>query len=176
MPKRPTPCPSRKSVNSQEDLIAKNIFFPRASRGVSFFFPSPTLSEKPSEAPSFFVFPECIFFLSASRGVFPNAGLSHHVSLLKNMFFPALRAVYVFSLDASFLTNKMVLPGLPHKQICSTWSSPRRKLLYQGFPANRSCLPELPHEQHYSTWVSPRTELSVANLFVEVILFVGKPK
>ena len=116
------------------------------------------------------------FFLRASRGVFPNAGLSHHVSLLKTIFFPALRAVYVFSLDASFLTNKMALPGLPHKQICSTWSSPRRELLYQGFPANRSCLPELPHEQNYSTWVSPRTELSVANLFVEVILFVGKPK
>jgi hypothetical protein len=119
------------------------------------------------------------FFLSASRGVFPNAGLSHHVSLLKTIFLyfsPALRAVYVFSPDASFLTNKMALRGLPHKQICSTWSSPRRELLYQGFPANRSCLPELPHEQNYFTWVSPQTELSVANLFVEVILFVGKPK
>ena len=141
VPKRPTPCSSRKSVNSQEDLIAKNMFF-----------------------------------LRASREVFPHAGLSHHVSLLKTIVFPAIRAVYVFSIDASFLTNKMALPGLPHKQICSTWSSPRRELLYQDFPANRSCLPELPHEQNYSTWVSPRTELSVANLLVEVILFVGKPK
>ena len=61
VPKRPTPCPNRKSVNSQEELMAKLIFFSRASRGVSLLFPSPGLSEKPSEDPSF-GFPRTHFF------------------------------------------------------------------------------------------------------------------
>ena len=81
------------------------------------------------------------FFLSASRGVFPNAGLSQHVSLLKTIFLPALRAVYVFSLGASFLTNKMPLPG----------ASPQTDLFYLVSPTKRIALPGLPREQILST-------------------------
>ena len=152
VPKRPTPCPKRKSGNSQEELIAKLIFFSRASRGVSLFCPRPGLSSP----------------MKAFPIMCPG---------LKLYFFPALRAGDVFlAPDASFPTTRMPLPGLPHEQICSTWASSRTELLYLGLPTNRSCLPELPHEQNNFTWGSPRTELQVANLFLEVILFVGKPR
>ena len=175
MPKRPTPCPSRKSVNSQEELIAKNLFFPALrAESLCFFLVQPC--PRNLQRPPVFVSSQNAFFSALRAESSPMQAFPIMCPCLKPFFFPALRAVYVFSLDASFLTNKMALPGLPHKQICSTWSPPRRELLYQGFPANRSCLPELPHEQNYSTWVSPRTELSAANLLVEVILFVGEPK
>ena len=122
VPKRPTPCPNRKFVNSQEELIAKLIFFPSLrSESLCFFLVQacPRSLQRPH-----FLFSQNVFFLCASRGVFPNEGLSHHVSRLKTFFFPALRAVYVFfSPDASFPTNRMALPGLPHEQICSTWAS-----------------------------------------------------
>ena len=163
-------------MNSQEELIAKLIFFP-ALRAESLCFFLVQACPRSLQRPHLFLFSQNAFFLCASRGVFPNEGLSHHVSRLKTVFFPcASRGVCFFSPDASFPTNRMALPGLPHEQICSTWASSRTQLFYLGFPTNRSCLPELPHEQNYSTWVSPRTELQVANLFLEVILFVGKPR
>ena len=136
MPKRPTPCPRIKSVNSQEELIAKLIFLSRASRGVSFLFPSPGLSQND-------------FFLCASRGVFPNEGLSHHVSRLKTVFFPrASRGVCFFFhqmqasprtewLSLGFPTNRFALPGLPHEQNCSTWASPRTDPVCLSSPTNR---------------------------------------
>jgi hypothetical protein len=102
------------------------------------------------------------------------------VSRLKTVFFSPRFARCMFFLWFTRCKlpheTEIALPGLPHEQICSTWASPRTELLYLGFPTNRSCLPELPHEQNYSTGVSPRTELQVANLFLEVILFVGKPR
>ena len=140
VPKRPTPCPSRKSVNSQEDLIAKNIFFPRASRGVSFFFlvqPCPRSLQRPPV----FVSSQNAFFLSASRGVFPNAGLSHHVSLLKTIFFSrASRGVCFFTRCK-----------LPHEQNGSPRASPQTDLFYLVFPTKRIALPGLPREQILST-------------------------
>ena len=156
MPKRPTPCPKRKSVNSQEELMAKLIFFSRASRGVSLLFPSPGLSEKPSEDPSF-GFPSKFFFSALRAESSPMKAFPIMCPGLKPIF--SLRFArcmfFFFSPDASFPTNRMVLPGLPHEQICSTWASERTELLYLGFPTNRSCLPELPHEQNYSIWASP---------------------
>ena len=146
MQKRPTPCPKRKSVNSQEELIAKLIFSSRASRGVSLFFPSPGLSEKPSEA-TFCLFSQNAFFVCASRGVFPNEGLSHHVSRLQTVFFPrASRGVCFFcgSPDASFPTKQNGSPWAPRTELLYSprtdpvyLSSPRTELLYWGVPTNR---------------------------------------
>jgi len=88
-------------------------------------------------------------FLGASRGVFPNAGLSHHVSLLKTIFFSrASRGVCFFTRCK-----------LPHEQNGSPRASPQTDLLYLVFPTKRIALPGLPREQILSTWAPPRTEL-----------------
>ena len=138
VPERPTPCSSRKSVNSQEDLIAKNVFFLRASRGV-FFFPSPALSEKPSEAHSFVCLPRQHFF-SALRAESSPMQAFPMCPCLKPYFFPRFARCMFF--------NRC---KLPHEQNGSPRASPQTDLFYLVFHTKRIALPGLPREQILST-------------------------
>ena len=143
MPKRPTPCPKRKSVNSQEELIAKLIFFPALRAESLCFFLVQACPRSLQKPPDFLLFSQNAFLLCASRRVFPNEGLPIMCPGLKTYLFPrASRGVCFF-----FFTRCK----LPHEQNGSPWASPRTDLLYLGFPTNRIALPGLPHEQILST-------------------------
>ena len=136
VPKRPTPCPKRKSGNSQEELIAKLIFFSRASRGVSCCFPRPGLSSPMKAFPIMCPGLKPYFFPRASRGVCFFCG-SPDASFPTKQNGSPWASPRTDLLYLGFPTNRIALLGLPDEQILSTWAPPRTELLYWGFPTNR---------------------------------------
>ena len=103
---QPKICEFSKRIDSK-----KLCFFPALrAESLCFFLVQPC--SRSLQRPPDFLSSQTVFFLVASRRVLPNAGLSHHVSLLKTIFFPRASRGVIFLPDASFLASKMALPGL----------------------------------------------------------------